>query len=297
VRKLRARITVSLLLVAAVAACAPRPAYRQTEVVPADGGEDDGRAVDPPPPFGPPADAAAPDRPSDQGSPDEPAPADRPAPPGADAADAAGDAPPGVRTALLLVATPNALPADDAKLKARLEMKGFVVTVGDDDGMATQATGKDLVVISGSVASATLGTKYQNTTAAVICLEAFVFGSMKMTGPTRDTDFGQTNGTQISVVLDTHAIAAGQPRGNLTVASATTSLGWGTAAATADRIATLVGMATRDTAFAYDVGQMMVGMAAPGRRVGLFPTAPTPDRLNMAGWQIFDAAVDWATRP
>ena len=56
------------------------------------------------------------------------------------------------------------------------------------------------------------------------------------------------------------------------------------------------GMANRNTAFAYEAGQMMSGLPAPGRRVGLFAASPTPDRLNMAGWLMFDAAVDWLVR-
>src|SRR5205814_949264 len=98
------------------------------------------------------------------------------------------------------------------------------------------------------------------------------------------------------IALETHPIAAGQPRGNLVVTMAATSVGWGIAPATADRIATVVGMANRNTAFAYEAGQMMSGLPAPGRRVGLFAASPTPDRLNMAGCLMFDAAVDWLVR-
>jgi hypothetical protein len=268
--------------------CAPRPIYRQAEVSEPDGGEVDAEVDVAPTEDGPdrdrPAMAAAEVGP-DLASPPDTAPR-----------DGGTEAPP-ARKALLVVAVPGTLGTDDAKLKARLEGNGFMVTVGDDNGDATQAQGTDLVVLSGSVASATLGRKYQMTALPVICLEAFSYANMGMTGPTRDTDFGIANGTQITVSLESHAIAAGHPNGNLAVAGATTSLGWGVAPATADRIATLVGMGTRDAAFAYEAGQMMATMVAPARRVGLFAASPTPDRLNAAGWQIFDAAVDWITRP
>src|SRR4029079_7648341 len=102
--------------------------------------------------------------------------------------------------ALLVVAAPAPLGADDAKLKMRLEAKGFTVTVGDDDGLASQADGMSLVVLSGGVASASLGNKYRMTAVPLICLENFAFGAMGMTGATRDIDFGQVDGTQIAVV-------------------------------------------------------------------------------------------------
>jgi hypothetical protein len=280
--------------------CAPRPIYRQPEATEDDAGADVTAGDDGPsgePDAGPARDATmvdapvAPDAPADVVQPDR-----SPAPDSDMGTPETGGEAPVARKALLIVAAPGALGADDAKLKMRLEAKGFTVTVGDDAGPDTLAEGMSLVVLSGGAASATLGTKYRATPVPLICLEAFAFGAMNMTGPTRDTDFGQVNGTQIAVVLGTHAIAAGHPAGNLPVATATTSLGWGVAAATAERIATLVGMANRNTAFAYEAGTMMVGMVAPARRVGLFATAPTPDRLNMAGWDIFDAAIDWATR-
>jgi hypothetical protein len=275
----------ALMLALLLDGCAPPPIYRQPGDTQADGGAGGGRGMleDGPARDGQSDGGAAPSvsRP-DATSPDQRVPG--------------GTGEPPARQALLVVATPATLPADDATLKTRLEARGFVVTVGDDDGPATQADGTSLVVISGSVASAPLGSKYRDTTAPVVCLEAFAFGNMNLTGPTRDVDFGQVDDTQITIVLDTHAIAAHHPMGNLIVATATTSLGWGAVPASAEQIAALVGVDNRDTVFAYEAGAMMVGLVAPGRRVGLFPASPTPDRLNMAGWDIFDAAIDWATR-
>ena len=268
------------MLVLLLDACAPPPIYRQPAEGQADGAAGDGGTFQ------------MSDRPDLDGQTDW-------EPPDGTAPDqgipAAGEVP-RARNALLVVATPATLPADDATLKVRLEAKGFVVTVGDDDGPGTQADGMSLVVISGSVASPLLGTKYRMTPAPVICLEVLGFGNMNMTGPTREVDFGLVDGMEIMIVLDTHAIAAQHPVGPLTVATTTTSLGWAAAPATAERIATLVGMEGRNTVFAYEAGAMMVGLVAPGRRVGLFAASPTPDRLNTAGWEIFDAAIDWATR-
>jgi hypothetical protein len=279
-----------LILAVLLQGCAPRPIYRQTEIGDSENdGERDGAAdgAGPPDAFDddpdapPDPDAALTEHVLDgAGALDE----------GAD--DGGAPLPP---TALLVVGMPPTLAADDAKLKARLESKGFTVTVLDDDAMPPTVP-PTLVVVSGSVASATLAAKYVSFGAPLICLEPFVFGDLKMTGSTRNTDFGQTDGTQIAVTLAGHPLAGGHPAGNLTVVAPASSLGWGVAAAGAEKVATLVGMANRATVFAYEAGEMMVGMPAPARRVGLFPASPTPDRLNMVGWQLFDAAVDWATR-
>jgi hypothetical protein len=282
IERLRATRVLGFALL--LGGCAPPPIYRQPDGIQGDGGPPDGETFEVLEDGGDTVvDAARTLAPDAAPSVDEGMPG------------GAGEVTP-TRKALLVVATPRTLPADDAAIKVHLEGKGFAVTVGDDDGPGTQADGMSLVVLSGSVSSVLLGSKYRMTPAPVLCLEMLGFGNMNMTGPTRDVDFGQVDGTQIMIVLDTHPIAARHPMGALTVATATTSLGWGAASATAERIAALVGMDNRATAFAYEAGAMMVGLIAPGRRVGLFPYPPTPDRLNLAGWDIFDAAIDWATR-
>jgi hypothetical protein len=226
----------------------------------------------PPPDRAPPPDVAAPDQP-------------------------ALDAPrPRIR-ALMVVGNPAALGPDDQTVRALLVSKNIVVTLGDDDGNANQADGMDLVVISGSVVSATLGTKFQTIALPVLCLEAFSYGNMRMTGPVVDTDFSQTDAVEITIVLSTHPLAAGFPPGALTVTTAPTRLGWGIVAGTAERVASLVGMDNRSVIFSFEPGVQMSGLQAPARRVGVFPISPTPDLLNAAGLRLLGASIDWITRP
>jgi hypothetical protein len=241
-----------------------------------------GAEAAPAPEAGPKPDAGRPDAPADQRPPDA----------GLDAgADAAS------RKALLVVAIPTPLPTDDAKLKMRIEGDGYLVTVGDDDGLGDQATGMDLVVISATSAAAKVAAKYQSVAIPVVCLDPGIFPAMQMAGPTQDTDFGQTNGTQISVApaMAAHPLAGGQT-GTLVVTTAAIELAWGNPAPAADHVATLAGMANRWAVFGYDRGAMMVGTTpAPARRVGVFIYAGVADRITPAGWQLFDAALAWAT--
>jgi hypothetical protein len=57
-------------------------------------------------------------------------------------------------------------------------------------------------------------------------------------------------------------------------------------------------MPNRVAIYSYEKGAMMVGgTPAPARRVGIFVHVGVADRLTPAGWQLFDAAIDWALAP
>src|SRR5690348_4522870 len=118
---------VVLLAALLVAACAPRPAYRQAEI-----GDWDAAADPQEPEPAPPDDAAPiPDGAADLMLPApaiDAAAADRPlAPP--PLWDGGGEPAPAGRTALLIVSNPATVAADDTKIKVRLEAKGFTVTI------------------------------------------------------------------------------------------------------------------------------------------------------------------------
>src|SRR4051794_38526700 len=108
---------VLVLALPLLAGCAPRPLYRQVEISEPDGGTDDAEVEGAPDAAG---DAPAPEPIADAAV--DLAAADRPAltdaPMGADEGgrETGGEAP-GPKRALLVVQAPNALAADDAKLR------------------------------------------------------------------------------------------------------------------------------------------------------------------------------------
>ena len=53
--------------------------------------------------------------------------------------------------------------------------------------------------------------------------------------------------------------------------------------------------ASRASIFAYERGGGMVGLTAPGRRVGLFLHDTTAAALTTSGRALVDAALRWAT--
>jgi hypothetical protein len=292
----RPRALAALVALLAATACAPRPAFRMLGAEPSDGSADVGdstvftggvdagqdaplpvdvsRPVDTGPVSGPP------DRP--------PPPPDLPPMPMDLAMEAA---PP--KTALFVVGS-TTLESSDAKIKAQLEGKHFTVKVVGTAAPGTSASGTNLVVISASNMAGPLAGKYTMATVPVIVLEPAIYDDMKMTGNANAS--GETpSGTQIVVTVAhpiVNGLAVGMPA---TVATAATPLAWGEVMAGAG-IAALMGSTTKFTVFAYEAGVPMAGgLNAPARRVGLFVSTGTADRLTPTGWQIFDGAVDWAT--
>ena len=194
---------------------------------------------------------------------------------------------------ILFVGSTNPLEARDQALVNRLTSAGHTVTVRSQTQSATSdATGKNLVIISDSVTSTSVNTKFRDVAVPVVNWEPSLLDDMQMTGTTWMTDYGDLSSqTQIVITNSTHPLAAG-----LSGTVATTNSGqiyfWGAPGSSAVKVAALVGYPSRTSIFAYDTGAAMVGMTAPARRVGFFngyATAFTAD-----SWALFDAAIAWS---
>lgn len=198
---------------------------------------------------------------------------------------------------VLLVVGSTTLIEGDAAIKARLEGLGFTVVVKDAPGSVTaDATGKVLVVVSGSVTSADVGTKFRDVAVPVLVLKVPIFGDMQMTGPTLGTDYDSNSGyTQVAITNPSHPMAAGLTGIVSVTTSSTVKLNWGKPAASAVKVATLPTDSAKYALFGYESGVMMNGMSAPARRVGMFLWRDMPSVLTASGWAIFDAAVRWDT--
>ena len=188
-------------------------------------------------------------------------------------------------TSALLVVGNTDLNAGDSALKRRLE-RNYTTTVRDD-GDAADPT-KDVIVISGSVAAATLGGKYKTTAKGVVVLAPTVLPAMAMA-----TAYGTLAGqTSIKIAGGSSTLAGGFATGALVpVYASARSIGWATPAATALKVALVAsGTAGQVTIFRHLRGSAMVGgYLAPGRRVGYY--LPAGDALSESGWQLLDNAV------
>lgn len=184
----------------------------------------------------------------------------------------------------------NPSDGDDAVI-AQLTALGHTVLVMDDsDAQDSDANGRDLVIISSSVNSNTVGNEFRNVTVPVLLWENALLDNMKMT-----SDEG-TEPTEVDVVITNsgHAMAGGLPNGDRQVYSSNDTLTWGKPSSNAVKIAHVDDDSTQWVIFGYTTGSSMVGLNAPARRVGFFLSDDGADNLTGAGWILFNAAVSWA---
>jgi hypothetical protein len=185
----------------------------------------------------------------------------------------------------------------DQGVKTRLEGMGYEVTLRKDRQLTPQDTqGQDLVLISESVFSYHIGNSLNATPVPILTWESWLYDDLGLTGTQVGQDFGLApKQTQVSVVADDSLLAGGLT-GEVEVYGKKDELRWGKPGDQALTIATLPGQGEKATIFAYDAGVTLAdGTVAPARRVGFYWDADKASRLTEASWQLFDAAVTWAT--
>jgi subtilisin family serine protease len=196
----------------------------------------------------------------------------------------------------LLVVGNTSLNYGDSALRARLESLGYNVTVrGDAASASSDATGRDVVVISGSVSPGSVSTKFNNVAVPVIVMHWDLFDEMRMTGNKAGDRNVQTGQTQVKLLNNTHPLAGGLPTAfDPTVYSSSDSLNWGKVASGAVSVASLTSDTTRSSLFGYNIGATMQSGTAPARRVGFFPSSSGNARLTNSGNHLLEAAITWA---
>ncbi len=188
--------------------------------------------------------------------------------------------------------------AGDNAINQHLLDRGFNVELarGDDvpaDG--STALGRDLIIETSTLGSGTVEIdgvgKFKNLAIPAMDWEASsvdAFGFQELNAAP-GTTAGQT---QVNIVDDSHPLAAGFPKGLLTVTAPETysqaqPVG-------AHIVATLAADPTQAIIFYYDKGEKGFGdFAMPARRVFFFFQDNTAAVANDNGWKLFDAAVDW----
>lgn len=180
-------------------------------------------------------------------------------------------APPPANLSALFVVGSTTLSAGDTAIKTRLEGLGFTISVKDAvSAVSADAADKGLVVISESVTSANVNTKFRDVAVPVVVLEAGLFDDMLMTGPTLATDYeNQQNQTKVRIDDPSHQMAANLT-GTVTISTTSSPFAWGLPGNGAIKVASLVGFPNRYALYGYDAGATMIGMSAPARRTGVF---------------------------
>ncbi len=195
---------------------------------------------------------------------------------------------------ILFVVGNTNLNTGDAAAKNRLEALGHIVTtISGSASQSNSANGKDLVVISSTVSSSNVNTKFRNSTVPVLVWESYLFDDMKMTGTSTSTYGSINNQTQLTIADQNHFIAS-TLSGNQTIVNAASTLTWGSPAPAASKIATIAGNSSQAVIFAYDTGDQMQGLIAPARRVGFYFADATASESTTTSWTLFTAAVAYA---
>ena len=119
----------------------------------------------------------------------------------------------------------GSLSAGDQYIHDQLVALGANVTLIDGTASsATDANGKDLVVISETVSSSTVLAKFKSVAVPVWTSEPAIMDDMSLTGLVGSTDFGAVAGTQVTI-LDTNFVPG--LSGDVTVYTASASLTFG----------------------------------------------------------------------
>lgn len=200
------------------------------------------------------------------------------------------------RFALLVVGNLT-LSAGDVAIKTTLENLGFSVTV-ETDASTSEASANDkaLVVISESVSSAGVNSKFILASAGVVVLEPWILDDMSMTTA---VNLGLVSGSQTNIV-DTSANLLAGPAGYFGEVSnrnvATTSLardhGWGIPHGSATVMAQNPANTAQKQAFHYCAGCTLVnGSTAWGHRVFAPFMNAAAGNLTVSGQRLLEEAI------
>jgi hyaluronoglucosaminidase len=178
----------------------------------------------------------------------------------------------------------------DEATRERLELLGHPVeTRAAAASMPADAAGKAAVIVSSTVSSGAVNTKFRDVAVPVATYEAFLFDDMGMA-----TSVGEEwNQSALSTIDPAHPMGAGRS-GLVTVYGMAERLRWGVTGEGAEVVATLPGMPHRAVLFGYEQGAPLVGgRTAPARRAGWFLGDTGVATLSEDGLALFDASVRW----
>jgi fibronectin type 3 domain-containing protein len=186
----------------------------------------------------------------------------------------------------------------DSKVATHLGGLGYaVVSMLDATATSSDATGKQLVVVSASVGSANVAAKFDLTTVPVMVNERAIHTDMRLSASEPAPVANQTTVT----VNNPASPLAGGFTGNLVVTDTPATFSVGIPLASADNALTLFGDSSQSVVFGYNTGAALTSGTAPGRRLAFIlddagsGVPATADFLNATGWDLFGEAVTWAT--
>ncbi len=185
----------------------------------------------------------------------------------------------------------------DARILHRLEKLGYSVMVKDALWAdADVAAGKGLVIISSTVYSNDVSTKFRDVAVPVMTWESYLYDDMGMTAGGAGHSYGAVRLRRVVVNAGGDVLAAGKA-GKQDVYNWYREARWGDVSRSdAHVVAHVPHYPHAATVFAYDAGDRMAGgMDAPAVRIGFYLDDNGASCWTDYGRELFDAAVQYAT--
>ncbi|MCX8092827.1 MAG: hypothetical protein N3E50_01510, partial [Candidatus Goldbacteria bacterium] len=197
---------------------------------------------------------------------------------------------------ILFVVGAIPLGAGDAAVYNRLVSQGHYISVTLATlSQTSDAVGRDLIIVSSTCNSGDVNIKFRDVAVPFLTWESRLYDDMYMSDTTLGTHYGTLAGQTSIYILDSSHYLAADKSNTVVVYSSSGDMQWGVPNANAKNIACLVGDINRSVLFGYETGSTMFSnFKAPARRVGFFTYDLTPTSLTTDGWNLFDAAVNWA---
>ncbi|HXI55139.1 MAG TPA: right-handed parallel beta-helix repeat-containing protein [Polyangia bacterium] len=196
--------------------------------------------------------------------------------------------------------------AGDIVLNSLLGTIGANLTsVTDTAATASMAINKALVVISESVTSANVNTKFRDTSTPVLNLEPLLVDDLRMTGPTQGTNYDVTTGTTVTMTgarggaLEVPHLF-GSVDSPVVVIGSTQNMGWIKAPSGTNPVisATSSSDTSRKMLIKFSQGSTMYnGFVAPGARTTYFATDAACAYSNADGKTMLTEVMVYAAAP
>ncbi|MDB5050955.1 MAG: Rhs family protein [Fibrobacteres bacterium] len=191
---------------------------------------------------------------------------------------------------VLLVVDEAGMWQGDSVMKVLAEELGHTVTVSTPPVTVSQASGKDLILVS-STYSPDLDDGFRTVAIPILNWSVYEWEDMALVESGNTSS--DASAKRIKIIDSTHAMAAGQ-HGLDTIASSNNDLDYAIPTSSAQIVATRNGSPGLASIWGYEAGAAMAyGYNAPARRAGTFVYNNGPTKLNTAGRNLMKAAMTW----
>jgi len=200
------------------------------------------------------------------------------------------------KKALFIVSSPSGPDDGEVMIQELLEVRGMIVTLGDDATPPAMASGYDVVVLSSNATNAAAPFKS-------VAVPVVVFGNTSIYQPmgfvANSSSRGSTSGAPQAAIMDTSTALSSDLQPGSTIDVFNQALGngsytWGTPGGSPIKVATIAGTPAEVVVFGYETGAAMASGTAAARRVSLGWKSSGVKLLTLPSFKLQDGEFSWA---